>query len=71
MALDLALEGRQASIATTLLKHGASVTTTDPSGASLLHRAVRRGMDSILFFLTFFIFISTYMDFWLETYHTS
>ncbi|KAK3869346.1 hypothetical protein Pcinc_025330 [Petrolisthes cinctipes] len=43
MALDLSLEGRQSSIAATLLKHGASVTTTDPSGASLLHRAVRRG----------------------------
>lgn len=43
MALDLSLLGRQLSIAETLLKHGASVTTTDPTGASLLHRAVRRG----------------------------
>ncbi|XP_064118603.1 rabankyrin-5-like isoform X2 [Macrobrachium nipponense] len=43
MALDLALMGRQHSIADTLLKHSASVTITDPTGASLLHRAVRRG----------------------------
>ena len=48
MALDLALMGRQHSIADTLLKHGASVTTTDPTGASLLHRAVRRGEGVLL-----------------------
>lgn len=49
MALDLALLGRQHSIADTLLKHGASVTTTDPNGASLLHRAVRRGQVLLWF----------------------
>uniref|UniRef100_A0A0P4WJ56 FYVE-type domain-containing protein n=1 Tax=Scylla olivacea TaxID=85551 RepID=A0A0P4WJ56_SCYOL len=51
MALDLALMGRQHSIADTLLKHGASVTTTDPTGASLLHRAVRRGDEYAASFL--------------------
>lgn len=51
MALDLALVGRQHSIADTLLKHGASVTTTDPTGASLLHRAVRRGDEYSASFL--------------------
>ncbi|XP_069982534.1 rabankyrin-5 isoform X2 [Penaeus vannamei] len=51
MALDLALLGRQHSIADTLLKHGASVTTTDPTGASLLHRAVRRGDEFSASFL--------------------
>lgn len=51
MALDLALMGRQHSIADTLLKHGASVTTTDPAGSSLLHRAVRRGDEFAASFL--------------------
>ncbi|KAK7076768.1 Ankyrin repeat and FYVE domain-containing protein 1, partial [Halocaridina rubra] len=51
MALDLALMGRQRSIADTLLKHGASVTITDPTGASLLHRAVRRGDAFAAFYL--------------------
>ncbi|XP_042239177.1 rabankyrin-5-like isoform X2 [Homarus americanus] len=51
MALDLALLGRHHCIADTLLKHGASVTTTDPTGASLLHRAVRRGDEFSASFL--------------------
>ncbi|CAL4090807.1 unnamed protein product, partial [Meganyctiphanes norvegica] len=51
MALDMALRIREESIANTLLKHGASVTTTDPSGASLLHRAITRGDEFASSFL--------------------
>jgi len=43
LALDLALETRQDSIANTLIKHCVSVDMPDHSGCCLLHKTINKG----------------------------
>ena len=43
LPLDIALSGRQESLAKTLVEHKADVNHVDSNGETLLHKAVQRG----------------------------
>ncbi|XP_066251901.1 rabankyrin-5 isoform X2 [Euwallacea similis] len=51
LPLDLALRGKNESIAATLVQHNADINIRDPNGESLLHRAIKRGDSAAAFFL--------------------
>lgn len=51
--MDLALSQRLESIATTLVNYKADVDRADKKGWSLLHKAIQRGKDMMLFNLQF------------------
>jgi ankyrin repeat protein len=55
--LDLALQGKQESIAATLISHRVDVNRTDNAGRCLLHKALKRGKDNpAQSGLTYFLF---------------
>nr|XP_022906435.1 rabankyrin-5 [Onthophagus taurus] len=51
LPLDLALKAKNESIATTLIQHNADVNIRDPSGDTLLHRAIKNDDDFSALFL--------------------
>lgn len=51
LPLDLALRGKNESIASTLVQHNADVNIRDSYGESLLHRAIKRGDNFAALFL--------------------